>query len=318
VVAKALVQIPLNIKLQALNINLKEVTIKPINANEIIKLAIKRIPQNYDTAPVLMEGFFRETVKLRDDETYFAFAEGALEMYKASVKNPNDEVKILKGRKKNLSNYFVDNYEKCGIPNIVNGPHIGIILDVVKHKESFLMERFKYKFTFTDITSINDQQVYVFSFQPFIDTRPSYSRNYDVEHYSVTPFEGKVYINLDNYAILRAEYQLTGGTLDYLNAGYNRDPVQTPFNLKSRKYQINYSDYEGKYYIQSAFVENSYLYRQPHPKPFVSNLAFQLTKIMKTNVSRFDPKDVIKQESSLLDFSDEFSDQFWQDYNIIK
>ena len=317
-VAKAAEQEILKIKLQALNVNLKEVTIKPIDPVEIIRQAIKKLPENYDTSPVLMEGFFRETVKLKNKEQYFAFAEGVLEMYKASVRNTNDEVKILKGRKKNLHNYFVEGTDTCGLPNIVNGPHIGIILDITKHRDSFLKERNKYNFTFTDISAINDREVYVFSFVPRVDTHSYYSRSYAVENYDVTPFEGKVYIDMDNLAILRAEYKLTGGTLDYLNASYNKNPAQIPFNLKSRTYQINYSVFEEKHYIQSAFVENNYLYRLPHAQPFVSNLAFQLTKIIKGDIKRFNSKDIINENSSLGEFANTFSEDFWEDYNIIK
>ena len=170
----------------------------------ILQKAIKKIKNNYQHNPAIMEGFYRETVKMSNEDDYFAFAEGVLEMYKAPINNPNDEVRMLKGRKKELPFYFQNDGNTCYVPKITNGPNIGILLDFVKDRRSFLhsFDFYWYKFYLEDITTLDDKVIYAINFKP---------KN------GATFFEGTLFIEKESLAFVRAEYKLTDYGLEKVN-----------------------------------------------------------------------------------------------------
>ena len=69
----------LNIKLEQKVYDLSEVDVKPKDALEIVKQAIAKIPENYPTEPINMEGFYREMTF--ENDTCVEMAEAACEFY---------------------------------------------------------------------------------------------------------------------------------------------------------------------------------------------------------------------------------------------
>ena len=88
------------------DIKLDELVVKSLDAKKLIKTFLKQRFSNYATEPALMHLFCNEVMKQTDSDRYFAQSEGIIEMYKSSVKNNDDRVRLLKGRKKGLLNEY--------------------------------------------------------------------------------------------------------------------------------------------------------------------------------------------------------------------
>ena len=90
---------PLNIKLKATAIALDEVVVWTGDPSELVRIAIKKIPENYSRTPELYRGFYRETAMKR--QRYIYVAEGVVDMYKTAYTHTDrrDRVAIRKGRR---------------------------------------------------------------------------------------------------------------------------------------------------------------------------------------------------------------------------
>jgi hypothetical protein len=289
----------LEVNLLPSTVDLKEVIV--IEATKLVKNALKKIKVNYNKDPLIMEGFYRESVKLADKDIYFAYSEGILQMYKSPVNNLNDEVRMVKGRKKDLPYFIGNNPQKCIVPKITNGPNVGIILDFVKHQNSFLnLSSFPwYVFTFEEKTVITDKEVYVLSFN---------------SHGGYTYYKGKVFIEKGSLAFVRAEYSLNEYGLETVN---NSTKKNTETKLLERNYVVNYAQFGGRWSFHDANVVNIYEHNCQN-KLLENKMSYVITKIEDQGVKRFMSKEVIALSESFSEQTMAFDEEFWKDFNIIK
>ena len=93
----------LNISLQQITKDLQEVVVMEESAVEnIIRRAVRKIPQNYPTRPSGTIGFYRET-KTDTAQNYIYLAEGVLEVYKTSYRNKKEGMtRLIQGRQVSL------------------------------------------------------------------------------------------------------------------------------------------------------------------------------------------------------------------------
>jgi hypothetical protein len=87
------------IRLDISAVSLGEVVIRTDDPMELLKMAIRRVNENYKADPEKLIGFYRETVK--QNRSYVAVAEAVLDVYKSSYNSlaDYDRVRIFKGRK---------------------------------------------------------------------------------------------------------------------------------------------------------------------------------------------------------------------------
>jgi len=80
-------------------IQLKQVTIRPKDAMELIDDVLANIRANYSEQPMMMRGFYRETIQR--GRNYVSISEAIIDVYKGSYVNEYqvDQVKLFKGRK---------------------------------------------------------------------------------------------------------------------------------------------------------------------------------------------------------------------------
>jgi len=69
------------ISMESAPIPIKEIVVKPLDPNEIVRKAISRIGANYESVPNLMTAFYRETI--RKNRTYVSIGEAVVEIFKA-------------------------------------------------------------------------------------------------------------------------------------------------------------------------------------------------------------------------------------------
>jgi CarboxypepD_reg-like domain len=302
----------LTIQLKPTDNVLKELIVKPIDAQKIMARVVEKRTENYATSPALMEGFYREYVKERGAKSYIVHSEGILEMYKASVKKDDDRVRLIKGRQRAFNKTYIKDSIAYRIPPIANGPQVGIILDIIKSSESFVNNRKQYKFEFDGYTHIQERCVYIITFEP------KYPEKYSsVDDYNY--FKGKVYVDTTSLAIVRAEYGFSEN--GYILA--NRNSFINHLVLQDREFIINYSLFQYKWYLQSVHVKNNYSYIKSfdiskNTLILDNTMTFYITKIETENVKIIPRKEAIKIDETLKDKIAVSDDSFWGDYNFIK
>jgi thioredoxin-related protein len=296
------------IVLKATDISLAEFTVKALDANKLLKLFFKNLEKNYATKPALMQLFCRETMKKADENLYFAQSEGIVEMYKSSVKKNDDHVRLIKGRKKNLSNIYSDKEGKgFEINEVINGPTIGIILDIVKKNEFFLLKNNQFNFLHNGYESINDRMNYVIYFAPKDTTVRS------LEFGDADFYMGKIFMDTATFAIVRADFEFSPRGIRTNNSNMRG----LPLSINSRKFVINYAEYNNKWYFKSANVQNDY-WHTAAKIPLTNKLEAFVTQIKTDSVKKFSLEDEIKEYESLEKKITNFDDSFWEEYNFIK
>jgi hypothetical protein len=125
----------------------------------------------------------------------------------------------------------------------------------------------EYRFQLLDVVVLQGKQVYVLGFKPASLMKTTY-------------FQGRLYIDVNSLAFVRAEYQLTPGGLHLFNnptnayASYFQAP---PMKLVRREYMVNYAEYEGYWSFDRGRIENDYVL-ESMKAPVVSVVDFEVIK----------------------------------------
>jgi thiol-disulfide isomerase/thioredoxin len=298
------------ITLKPNDIKLDEVVIKSLDANKLIKSFLKNREKNYATEPALMQVFCSETMKNARTDQYFAQSEGVVEVFKSSVKKNDDHVRLLKGRKKNLSNkYTNENAQTFVIPDVVNGPTMAVILDVVKNPDFFLLKNDQFNFAHNGYERLNERLAYTIYFSPKDSSKRSLlSTDGDF-------FQGVIYLDTATLTMIKAEFQLSARGIRASNL-YGTNTEQ-PLILTKRTFTIDYAEYKNKWFFKSGNVVNKYTHSDTKLSLSHKMNSF-VTEIKLDSVKKFGLKKEIKTDESLGEKISHFDDSFWADFNFIK
>ena len=297
------------VSLKPNTINLTEFVVKPVDAKKIVKMMLKKRSDNYATKPTLLQFFNRESLKEKNTDRYFSYNEGILEIYKQSVERNTDKVRLVKGRKKNISPSFIHEGVVYGVPDVVNGPNTPAILDIIKNEGFFLVQNSQFNFFHDGYENIEDRLAYRISFAPKDTTRRTLTAT-DWDFY-----KGKFYVDTASYALVRSEFELSKRGLAVVNltAARNKDPL----SIKQRKIVVNYTLFQDKWYFKSANVENDYIYKDSL-LALTNKLECLVTAIKTDSVTKILDKETINVNESLGQNIAQFDDSFWEDFNFIK
>ena len=299
---------PLNIKLKPTAIALDEVVVWTGNPDELVRIAVRKIPENYSRTPELYRGFYRETAMKR--QRYIYVAEGVVDMYKTAYTHTDrrDRVAIRKGRRL-LSPKKSDTLSV----KVTGGPLQPIQLDIVKNPEILLSatELTNYDFEMLPSTTINDRLQYVVAVKPHvIAPYPLYS--------------GKLYIDRERLAFTRAELSLDMGDRNKVTEMILvRKPAGVKFKPKELSVLIDYR-YEDGFtrlsYIRSTFRFNCDWKRRLLATSFTACCEMVVTDHSPATGSHpISGRDSFDSRNAFYDKVDYFRDpKFWEDYNIIE
>ncbi len=336
----------LDIQLEKKVYDLSEIKVKPKNALEIVKQAIAKIPENYPTKPINMDGFYREMTF--ENDTCVEMAEAACEFYyrpydeevdflkaiELSFKkpenfkdyynsfldisfllNPDDRVNIIEARASSLNH-------KQRFKIVPMGGPIGLITwDLSKLKLYMLTKKalkHNNRYKLESITTYNNRQVYVITY-----TKKKY-------RYSV-----KAYIDINSLTFVAFEINLPENdfrTADnwtsalYLKKKKKCKDIQ---RLHKKKIIVNYKEIKHKWYLSSIHYELifDYIFSKYYRYKDVQNkISYQIQKELLINNIKTEHVHEITQDSSfvnsvyavLCDYDLEYNPNFWKNYNIIK
>ncbi len=295
------------ISMESAPIPIKEIIVKPIDPEEIIRKAIANISKNYENVPNLMTAFYRETI--RKNRTYVSIGEAVVEIFKAPYANDLrfDGTRIYKGRK----NTDVQKMDTV-LFKLQGGPVSVLQLDMAKNPEDILTpEAMKYyNYSLTSVIEIDGKPHYVISFIQ----KPS------VE---IPLFMGDLYINMDTYAISEAEFGFNLSNKAAATSIFIRKkPLGMEVTPEVATYRVKYRQQDGKWHF--AYSRAEVKFKVNWKKKLFNTYYTTMSEIAVTDrtdqeVIKFAGKERLKPTDVFSDKVSAFADpDFWGDYNVIE
>ncbi len=295
------------VELAQSTIQLKQVTIRPQDAMELIADVLANIRDNYSEDPMMMRGFYRETIQR--GRNYVSISEAIIDVFKGSYANEYqvDQVKLFKGRK----SADVERMDTV-LFKVQGGPNTTILMDVVKNPYILLSEEYLniYDFHLTDVITIDDRLHYVISFN---------QKEYVNDPY----YKGRLYIEMDRLAISEAEFELNVENQDQAARLFiQRKPMGMSILPERAVYRAKYTIEEDRWYFSYARAEVKF--KVNWKKKLFSTTYSTMSELAITDrtyegIEKFAGKERFKSNDILNEKVYIFFDQgFWEGYNVIE
>jgi hypothetical protein len=295
------------IELTPAPIPIREIIVKPIDPEAIVKNAISKIGKNYVDEPNLMTAFYRETI--RKNRTYVSIGEAVVEIFKAPYNNDLrfDGARIYKGRKGS-------DVEKMDtvLFKLQGGPVSVLQLDLAKNTESVLtMDAMKYyDYSLSTVVEINEKPHYVITFRQ----KPSVD---------MPLFLGTLYIETSTYAITEAEFGFNMEDKDAVSSIFiKKKPLGMQVTPEIATYRVKYREQDGKWYF--AYSRAEVKFKVNWKKRLFNTYYTTMSEIAVTDrtneeVIKFAGKEKLRYNDIFSEQVEAFTDpEFWGDYNVIE
>jgi hypothetical protein len=296
-----------NIPLKAAVVELNSIDIKPTDANEEMRKVLSKITENYRVAPYLVKGFYREVgkhVEAKLKELFFA--EGVIELSKAQtgpkkLTYDRDKSRIIKGYKRNLPNTVLVDGQTFEIPNFTQGAYLANILDIIRSDEFFFdKDPFKlYQFKSLGRDRYNNRAILIIGFEP----KKGHARS--------AYFLGKLYIDVETHAVVKAEYKMSDETRKMYNEQHKS------LDMLYRNYVINYYQYEGQWFLQNARL-NQVMLDERSKQSIEVTMDFVSTEIQLRSWTKEEEEQSIKQNVNFTSLATLASDDFFKGFNVLE
>ncbi len=295
------------IELEPSSVQLKQVTIRPKNAMELISDILDNISNNYSEDPMMMRGFYRETIQR--GRNYVSISEAIIDVYKGSYSNEYqmDQVKLFKGRK----SADVEKMDTV-LFKVQGGPNTTILMDVVKNPYILLSDEYLniYDFIISDVITINDRLHYVISFS---------QKEYVDDPY----YRGRLYVEMDRLAITEAEFELNVENQDEAARLFiQRKPMGMSIIPERAAYRAKYSIDEDKWYFSYARAEVKFKVnwkKKLFNTTFTTMSELAITDRTYEGIEKFAARERFKSNDIINEKVYIFFDQgFWEGYNVIE
>ncbi|MCY1636171.1 carboxypeptidase-like regulatory domain-containing protein [Marinifilum sp. D737] len=287
-------------------ISLQEVIIRNNDPLALVHAAVNNIHKNYPQKSTNLTSFYRESVM--KNNKYMIYLESVLDIYKSSYSHQDalERVKVFKSRKI----YDVTRLDTISF-RLKGGIQGCLQLDIVKNLPEFLNEEYThlYNYRLLDISTYNNRSVYIIEFKP----RPKLSE---------PMLEGKLFIETNNLAIIRAEFGFEKYRMNELK---NRFIVKGSAKTKAKpsmiNYVVSYRDINGKYYLNHALgnlkfkVKNK---KRLFSSYFFTSFEMATTNVKAENVVRFKYRESLPPTTIFSNYKTRYDPTFWGKSNFIK
>ncbi|HNR41121.1 MAG TPA: carboxypeptidase-like regulatory domain-containing protein [Bacteroidales bacterium] len=295
------------ISLSPAPIPIKEIIVRPLDPEEIVRNAIYRISRNYPNEPNLMTAFYRETI--RKNKTYVSIGEAVVEIFKAPYSNDLrfDGARIYKGRKgTDVSRMDTLLFKLQG------GPVNTLQLDIVKNTETVLtLEAMKnYDYSIAGVIEIDEKPHYIIQFmqKPYVEN---------------PLFMGNFYIEADSYALTEAEFGFNLRNIEAARSIFiKKKPLGVEVTPEVATYRTRYREQDGKWYF--AYSRAEVKFKVNWKKKLFNTYYTTMSEIAITDrtteeVIKIAGKEKIRPSDVFSEQVEAFTDpEFWGDYNVIE
>ncbi|MFO7754950.1 MAG: carboxypeptidase-like regulatory domain-containing protein [Bacteroidales bacterium] len=288
-------------------IPIAEVVVKPITGEEVIEEVIRNVGNNYPDEPNLMTAFYRETIK--KNRNYVSIAEAVVEVFKAPYNNDFrfDAARIYKGRK-NIETSKIDTV----LFRLQGGPATSLQLDIVKNPWSILTSDAleSYNYTLENIVVIDEKPHYVIEFS-------------QIENMEIPLFQGKLFVDIDNYAVTEAEFSINLEDKDRAASIFVRKkPLGMKVTPESTSYRVKFRESDGLYHFAYARAEVEFKVnwdKKLFNKTYITMSEIAITDRTEEEVIKFASRERIRKGDIFTEELSAFSDpDFWGNYNVIE
>jgi len=288
-------------------IPIKEIVVKPIDPEAIVRSAISRINRNYVDVPNLMTAFYRETI--RKNRTYVSIGEAVVEIFKAPYNNDLrfDGARLYKGRKGS----DVERMDTV-LFKLQGGPVTVLQLDIIKNTmDIFTFDAMDYyDYSLLSVVEIDERPHYVISFKQ----KPSVDN---------PMFLGNLYIETSSYTRTEAEFGFNVEDKEAASSIFiKKKPLGMEVTPEVATYRVKYREQDGKSYLTYSRAEVKF---KVNWKKKLFNTFY--TTMSEMAITDRTTEEVIKiAGKEKLRYNDVFSEQveafadpeFWGDYNVIE
>jgi CarboxypepD_reg-like domain len=241
------------IKLDLQTLEMQEVVVKSMTAQEIMEKAAARVATSQPTGNFETSGFYREVIK--DRENYFSVAEA---LFKVQFFPSKDDYKVQlsKGRSKEDVAYTMmfEDYHPGG------GPQRAIENSFLFNIPSFLKKKRLKDFTFKKLksTSYDNKLLYVIEF----DQKPGVKEALE---------KGKIFISGEDFSVVKFEAEASPVGLPYIKHLTGTDKMfaellKIDFKRKSWKRTVDFVKAGDKWLMNYVDMEFKIAYKQPKKK----------------------------------------------------
>lgn len=294
------------LKIEQATVTLGEVTVYPDSPEELIRMVLNKIKENYGNKAYNMTGFYRESIKKRN--RYVALSEAVVNIYKSSYMGlQNDQVQIYKGRK-GTDVRKVDTL----MFKLQGGPATTMLLDVIKNPTVILdadMLEY-YDFSFVNMIKIGNKLNYVIEFKQ--------RENLDFPLYN-----GKYYIDIENLALTAADFSLNINNPVLASRMFLRKkPIGAKVTPTNAHYTVKYREQDGEWFFNYAKGEVQFKVNWDKKllnTNFTIMSEIAITDRFDEDVERYKYRDRFRKNQILSEKIDAFTDEdYWGEYNLIE
>jgi hypothetical protein len=288
-------------------IPIKEIIVKPIDPEVIIRNAIGRIGRNFTNEPNLMTAFYRETI--RKNRTYVSIGEAVVEIFKAPYSNDLrfDGARIYKGRKGS----DVQKMDTI-LFKLQGGPVTVLQLDIAKNTQDILtIDAMKYyDYSLTSVIEIDNKPHYVISFKQ----KPSVD---------MPLFMGNLYIETETYALTEAEFGFNLEDKEAVSSIFiKKKPLGMQVTPEIATYRVKYREQDGKWYFAYSRAEVKFKVnwkRKLFNTYYTTMSEMAITDRTNEEVIKFAGKEKLRYSDVFSEQVEAFTDpEFWGEYNVIE
>ncbi|HBC78276.1 MAG TPA: hypothetical protein DEO60_14495 [Bacteroidales bacterium] len=288
-------------------IPIREIIVKPIDPEAIVRNAIGRIGRNYVTEPNLMTAFYRETI--RKNRTYVSIGEAVVEIFKAPYNSDIrfDGARIYKGRKGS-------DVEKMDtvLFKLQGGPVTVLQLDIAKNTQDILtVDAMKYyDYSLVSVIEIDNKPHYVITFKQ----KPSVDEPL---------FMGNLYIETESYALTEAEFGFNLADKEAASSIFiKKKPLGMEVTPEVATYRVQYREQDGKWYFAYSRAEVKFKVnwkRKLFNTYYTTMSEMAVTDRTNEEVIKFAGKEKLRYSDVFSEQVEAFTDpEFWGEYNVIE
>lgn len=293
------------ITLEISSIQLKEVTVKPIDPKEILRKTLEGIRRNYSNKPLSLIAFYREV--LLQDHQYVGLSEAVLNIFKASYNNfANDQVSIYKGRRTKFNKQM-----DTVLFKFQGGISTSLMLDIAKNPSNFITDEYMafYDFTLDEVVNVDGRYTYVLGFDQ-TDACP----------YPL--YKGKLYIDIDSYALVRADFAISPKAIDkaadlLVQKSSRKLKVKPTFS----SYIVNYTRQNSTWYLNYIREEVEFKVKRRYSlysTSFHLKAEMLVTQTDSVNVRRIKMDKQVRYGDIFVDKIGKYDPEFWGSFNTLQ
>lgn len=296
------------ILLSPLPIELSPVEILSGDGTELVREALRRVPDNYSTDPTMMVAFYRESIK--KGNSHISLVEAVLDVYKSSYKSySEDQAKIYIGRKATDISP-----RDTVLMKFQGGISSALMLDVAKFPDViFGTNADEYQFQIERLININNKPNYVIDFSPLSGTQEIL-------------FRGTIYLDVETLAFSRVEFNMNvEGRKDASRIFIRKKPAKMRVDVENAQYIVDFVEQDGKWFFNYSGTEVKFKVRWTNrffglfSTIYTIGSEIVITDRYENGVVKFPRKDRIRSSDVIAEKVEYFQDpDFWGEYNVIE